>query len=106
MAADGPKPCTKAGNAKAPSFETLAQWILDLWNDVKAPIIVKSFKKCFISNAMDGTEDDILWEHNINNKDVEHADEVDDLTEADDPYEDEILQSEWEDLFNGQHAHD
>ena len=25
-------------------------------------IIVRSFKKCCISNALDGSEDDILWE--------------------------------------------
>ena len=31
-------------------------------DDVKVPTIVKSFKKCCISNAMDGTEDDMLWE--------------------------------------------
>ena len=25
-------------------------------------VIVRSFKKCCISNALDGSEDDILWE--------------------------------------------
>jgi hypothetical protein len=29
---------------------------------VKDEIVVKSFKKCGISNALDGTEDDVLLE--------------------------------------------
>ena len=105
MASDDPKPCTKDGNIKAPSLDTLAQWVLDSWNEIKSPIIVKSFKKCCISNAMDGTEDDLIWEHNLKDKDVEPKDNaVDDLAVEDDPYEDQIPLADWEDLFNGRHA--
>ena len=105
MASDDPKPCTKGGNLKAPSLDTLAQWVLDSWNEIKSPIIVKSFKKCCISNAMDGTEDDLIWEHNLKDKDVEPKDDaVDDLAVEDDPYEDQIPLADWEDLFNGRHA--
>ena len=32
------------------------------WQRVKSETIVKSLKKCGISNALDGTEDDILYE--------------------------------------------
>ena len=32
-------------------------------------IIVRSFKKCCISNALDGSEDDILWEDDVEDKD-------------------------------------
>jgi hypothetical protein len=32
------------------------------WKAVPESIIVRSFKKCCISNALDGSEDDILWE--------------------------------------------
>ena len=39
-------------------------------------IIVRSFKKCCISNALDGSEDDILWEDN--GKDKDHSDWVTD----------------------------
>ena len=31
-------------------------------------IIVRYFKKCCISNALDGSEDDILWEDDGENK--------------------------------------
>ena len=32
-------------------------------------IIVRPFKKCRISNALDGSEDDILWEDDGEDKD-------------------------------------
>ena len=32
------------------------------WQRVKSETIVKSLKKCCISNALDGSEDDILYE--------------------------------------------
>jgi hypothetical protein len=32
-------------------------------------IIVRSFKKCCISYALDGSEDDIVWKHDVEDKD-------------------------------------
>ena len=32
------------------------------WEKVKVETVIKSFKKCGISNAMDRTEDDLLWD--------------------------------------------
>jgi len=32
------------------------------WKAIPENIIVRSFKKCCVSNALDGSEDDILWE--------------------------------------------
>jgi len=32
-------------------------------------VIVRSYKKCRISNALDGSEDDILWEDGGEDKD-------------------------------------
>ncbi|KAG7157211.1 Pogo transposable element-like 57 [Homarus americanus] len=32
------------------------------WNDINVETVIKSFKKCGISNSMDGMEDDMLWE--------------------------------------------
>jgi hypothetical protein len=31
------------------------------WKAIPDSIIVRSFKKCGISNALDGSEDDIIW---------------------------------------------
>lgn len=48
-------------------------------------MIVKSFTKCDISNAMDGTEDDMIYD------DVETSDdEIDGDDELNDCYDDEI----------------
>ena len=36
--------------------------MLKTWEEIHPNIIVKVFKKCCISNALDGSEDDILFE--------------------------------------------
>ena len=36
------------------------KWVKQAWDLVTPEIIAKSFKKCGISNAMDGTEDDLF----------------------------------------------
>ena len=105
--ANGEKSYTPSGSLRAPTLDTLAQWVLDSWNAIQTPIVVKSFKKCCISNAMDGTEDDMLWEDAIQEREVtEDETEVNDILQEDDPYDDAILESEWEELFNGNHARD
>jgi len=39
------------------------------WKAILESIIVRSFKKCCISNALDRSEDDILWEDDGKDKD-------------------------------------
>ena len=34
----------------------------EAWDSIPEDLIAKSFKKCGISNAVDGTEDDMLYE--------------------------------------------
>ena len=53
---------TAGGNMRAPPLQTQVQWVKECWDKVEASVVIKSFKKCCISNAMDGTEDDILWQ--------------------------------------------
>jgi hypothetical protein len=56
-------PLTPAGNIKRPSEALLGQWIKAAWDDISPESIVKGFKKCCVSNNMNGTEDDdVLWE--------------------------------------------
>ena len=56
---------------------------------------------------MDGTEDDMLWEDAMQDRQVaENEDEIDDVVDQDDPYDDNLPQAEWEELFNGIHADD
>jgi len=33
----------------------------EAWQEIRAEMVVKSFKTCGISNALDGTEDDELY---------------------------------------------
>jgi hypothetical protein len=42
------------------SSSEVARFVSALWKDIPESIIVRSFKKCCISNALDGSEDDIL----------------------------------------------
>jgi hypothetical protein len=39
------------------------------WKAIPESIIVRSFKKCCISNALDGTENDTVWEDDVEDKD-------------------------------------
>jgi len=39
------------------------------WKAIQESIIVRSFKKCCISNALDRSEDVILWEDDGEDKD-------------------------------------
>ena len=56
---------------------------------------VVSWKKCGISNAMDGTEDEILWEET---EDVPTT-PVDDEDEDGKVYADHLTSEEWQNLF-------
>jgi len=47
----------------------VARWVSAAWKAISENIIVRSFKKCYISNALDGSEDDILWENDCEDKD-------------------------------------
>ena len=40
----------------------VARWVSAAWKAIPESIIVRSFKKYCISYALDGSEDDILWE--------------------------------------------
>ena len=49
-----------AGNLKHPSLPIVTQWVKMAWDSIDPAIIIitKLFKKCSISNHLDGTEDD------------------------------------------------
>jgi hypothetical protein len=40
----------------------LGQWIKTAWDDISPESIVMGFKTCCVSNDINGTEDDVLWE--------------------------------------------
>jgi hypothetical protein len=60
--AEGNHRSTPGGKIKGPPLETMCSWILRAWDYISSDVIVKSFKKAGISNALDGTEDDGIWQ--------------------------------------------
>lgn len=69
-------PLTKGGNLKKVDIVTISEWVKDAWLSIPAEMIVKSFKKCCISNAMDGSEDDVLYEDRDEISEYDSEDEL------------------------------
>ena len=42
--------------------ELMLTWINRAWNGIPQDLTEKSFKSCGIANALDGSEDDAVWE--------------------------------------------
>lgn len=51
---------TNHGNRRPPPKKLILRWIKESWLSISPDIIRKSFKKCGITNALDGTEDDLF----------------------------------------------
>ena len=43
-------------------LDEICRWISDAWDDIPPELIAKSFRKCCITNALNGTEDDDIWD--------------------------------------------
>ena len=85
---NGPFTYTPSGKKRAPSKEMVLRWIDRAWKEIPAELIIKSFKSCGITNALDGTEDEAVWE--------EEREE-----EAEDP-EDDAIDNEFETESEGE----
>ena len=57
---------------RAAPLDVLCQFVINTWNKVDLNNVVKSFKKCAISNSMDGIEDCLLWEGTSNSDEHEN----------------------------------
>ena len=53
---------TPTGRSKKASIAQVCDWILRSWNVAKKEVVAKSFKKCSISDAMDGAEDNEIYQ--------------------------------------------
>ena len=60
---------------------TVCQWVKESWQE-----------KCGISNALDGTEDDLVWEEEEDSSQVEEEPDCD-------VYDDRITPEQWQELF-------
>ena len=84
---------TPTGRIRKASIAQLRDWILRSWSDVKKKVVVKLFKKCGISNAVDGTEDNdesYRGEESHSSEDTSNVD-----IEEDDTSELTVTKSSW-----------
>ena len=66
---------TQARRVKWLSISDVCEWAKNSWQWVKSETIVKPFKKCGISNALDGSEDEILYEESDPSSENNHEDD-------------------------------
>ena len=82
---------TKYGNFQKPDIARITTWVKEAWESIPSDIVKNSFLKCGISNALDGTEDDAIYESgNEEQEDVDDDDDDDGYT-GDDLATDEFL---------------
>ena len=68
---------TPAGRVKRLSISDVCEWVKNCWQRVESETVVKSLKKCGISSALDGSEDDILYEVSDASSENNHEDDDD-----------------------------
>ena len=75
---------TAAGNLKRARISDVCGWVKRSWDAISNQIIFNSFKKCAISNMLNGSEDDMVYEEIdklLAEIEKENLDELDDETE-------------------------
>lgn len=60
--AEGIHELTASGRQKKPSEELMCQWIGEAWRDIPREMVANSFLKCGITNSLDGSEDDFIFD--------------------------------------------
>jgi hypothetical protein len=88
---------TAAGNFKRPPLATVTQWVKTAWDSIDSQIIVRAFKKCSISNSLDGSEDDILWNEA---QDTEMTSDNDDDSDSDEMFDDVMTDAQFAQIFD------
>ena len=54
------RPKTPSGNLKQPTRQDVIDWVSEAWTSIKKDTLVHSFLVCGISNALDGSQDDLV----------------------------------------------
>ncbi|CAG8676651.1 22896_t:CDS:2 [Gigaspora margarita] len=52
---------TNAANYYSLDLTMLGRWVLNAWKDISEDIIIRSFKKCGISNCLSESEDHLIY---------------------------------------------
>jgi len=76
---------TATGHMHKAELNVICNWIKQAWDDIPTKMIQKSFHKCCITNAIDRTKDDEVWEQESEDpfEDVDDAGPTDELYYAD-----------------------
>src|SRR5438105_3267442 len=64
------KEYTPSGKIKRPSYSLVANWVKESWDAIDTNIIMRSFKCCGVSNAINGSEDGLIFNINKINFDI------------------------------------
>jgi len=66
---DPARELTETGKFKCAAPSEVARWVSAVWKAIPEIIIIRSFKKCCISIALDGSDDEIQWQDDDEDKD-------------------------------------
>lgn len=70
---------TPRGCLKKPTVAQVCEWVVKSWNAIKTEMVINSFKKCGLSNALDGTQDVVLLEDSDTSDSANASDAVSDV---------------------------
>ena len=87
---------TKGGALQKPELPVVLRWVREAWDELPPAIIQRGFLKCCISNALDGSEDDAVYNGDSDESDGGESD-------RDDPHDDAITaedEKEMNELFD------
>ena len=59
------KAITKGGNLKKVDLQTIIQRVKEAWAEISSETVVRLFKKCCINSAMDGSEDNLIYNNTM-----------------------------------------
>jgi hypothetical protein len=59
-------------------------WLIKAWQCISPEVTVKGFMKCCVSNTVDGTDDDMLWNDSEEDGDVMSVGEGNEDTDCED----------------------
>lgn len=98
---EGEHTLTPTGRTRKADLNIICKWIIESWNDIPSELVSKSFRKCCITNALDGTEDDDVWQEDDDCDPFNDEDGGDDLYYAEelDREAAEIDEDEYDRLF-------
>ena len=63
---------TAKGNLAKPDVVTVVLWVKQVWDSIPCEMVARSFLKRSISNKLDGTKDDLLFDESDRSEEEEN----------------------------------